>query len=158
MLKLSKGTVTHLPYVTVFSWGDWGPPIQRKLCQSPPSDTCPRFWTKACPPPAEVSPRKSEKFKYILVSNSTTFKHKSTLKSCISPRGIEWLTVVLWGWISQTTLSSGRLFQIWLVAREWNVLVPAIIVSWEKAKMAALVRRFVLRLVATVSRYIWDGC
>ena len=36
------------------------------------------------PPPAEVRPRKFEKFKYIFVSNLTTFKLKSTLKSCIS--------------------------------------------------------------------------
>ena len=69
-----------------FSWGgDWGgPPSWRKFCQSPPSDTCPRFWTKACPPPAEIRPRKFEKFKYIFVSNLTTFKLKSTLKTCIS--------------------------------------------------------------------------
>ena len=67
-----------------FPGGDWGSPIQRKFCQSPPSDTCPRFWTKACPPPAEVRPPKFEKFKYIFVSNLTTFKLKSTLKSCIS--------------------------------------------------------------------------
>ena len=57
-----------------------GPPIRRKFCQSPPSDTCPRFWTKACPPPAEVRPRKFERFKYIFVSNLTTFKLKSTFK------------------------------------------------------------------------------
>ena len=61
-----------------------GPPIRRKFRQSPPSDTCPRFWTKACPPPAEVRPRKFEKFKYIIVSNLTTFELKSTLNSCIS--------------------------------------------------------------------------
>ena len=36
------------------------------------------------PPPAEVRPRKFEKFKYIFVSNLTTFKLESTLKSCIS--------------------------------------------------------------------------
>ena len=36
------------------------------------------------PPPADVRPRKFEKFKYIFVSNLTTFKLKSTLKSCIS--------------------------------------------------------------------------
>ena len=70
----------------VFFLGGTGgvPPIRRKFCQSPPSDTCPRFWTKACPPPAEVCPRKFEKFKYIFVWNLTTFKLKSTLKSCIS--------------------------------------------------------------------------
>ena len=31
--------------------GTGGSPIRWKFCQSPPSDTCPRFWTKACPPP-----------------------------------------------------------------------------------------------------------
>ena len=51
----------------VFSWGDGGPPIRWKFCQSPPpSDTCPHLWTKACPPPAEVCPRKFENFKSIL--------------------------------------------------------------------------------------------
>ena len=33
------------------------------------------------PPQAEVRPRKFEKFKYIYVSNLTTFKLKSTLKA-----------------------------------------------------------------------------
>ena len=65
--------------------GDWGvPPSGENFDNPPPSDTCPRFWTKACPPPAEVRPRKFEKFKYIFVSNMTTFQLKSTLKSCIS--------------------------------------------------------------------------
>ena len=64
-----------------FFLGGTGVPLNRqKFCQSPPSDTCPRFWTKACPPPAEVRPRKFEKFKYMFVSNLTTFKLKSTLK------------------------------------------------------------------------------
>ena len=41
----------------VFSWGGLGgPPIRRKFCQSPPSDTCPRFWTKACPPQLRFVP------------------------------------------------------------------------------------------------------
>ena len=61
-----------------FPGGTGGFPIWQKFCQSPPSDTCPRFWTKACPPSAEVRPRK---FKYIFVSNLTTFKLKSTLKT-----------------------------------------------------------------------------
>ena len=60
------------------------PPSGKNFANPPPSDTCPRFWTKACPPPAEVRPRKFEKFKYIFVLNLTTFKLKSTLKSCIS--------------------------------------------------------------------------
>ena len=70
-----------------FSWGGTGgsPPSGENFANPPPSDTCPRFWTKACPPPpAEVRPRKFEKFKYIFVSNLTTFKLKSTLNSCIS--------------------------------------------------------------------------
>ena len=71
-------------YSGFFPGGLGGPPIRRKFCQSPPSDTCPRFWTKACPPPAEVRPQKVEKFEYIFVSNLTTSKLKSTLKSCIS--------------------------------------------------------------------------
>ena len=69
--------------VRVFSGGDWGVPQPAKILSTPPSDTCPHFWTKACPPPAEVCPRKFEKFEYIFVSNLTTFKLKSTLKSCI---------------------------------------------------------------------------
>ena len=41
----------------VFSWGgDWGSPIRQKFCQSPPpSNTCPRFWTKAYPPSRGLS-------------------------------------------------------------------------------------------------------
>ena len=70
----------------VFSWGGLGvPPSGENFANPPPpSNTCPRFWTKACPPPAEVRPRKFEKFKYIFVLNLTTFQLKSTLKSCIS--------------------------------------------------------------------------
>ena len=65
--------------------GTGGSPPSRKNFANPPHLTLvPRFWTKACPPPAEVRPRKFEKFKYIFVSNLTTFKLKSTLKSCIS--------------------------------------------------------------------------
>ena len=64
-----------------FPGGDGGNPIRQNFCQSPPIDTCPRFWTKACPPPAEVRPRKFEKFKYIFVSNLTTFKLKSKKKA-----------------------------------------------------------------------------
>ena len=54
----------------------WSPPSGENFV-NPPIDTCPRFWTKACPPPpAEVRPQKFEKFKYIFVSNLTTFKLK----------------------------------------------------------------------------------
>ena len=58
------------------------PPSGKNFANPPPSDTCPHFWTKACPPPAEVRPRKFEK--YIFVSKLTTFKLKITLKTCIS--------------------------------------------------------------------------
>ena len=38
--------------------GGTGGPIRQKFCQSPPpSDTCPRFWTKACPPSRGSSPK-----------------------------------------------------------------------------------------------------
>ena len=40
-----------------FLGGTGGPPIWQKFCQSPPpSDTCPRFWTKACPPQPRFVP------------------------------------------------------------------------------------------------------
>ena len=42
------------------------------------------FLDQGLSPPAKVCPWKFEKFKYIFVSNLTTFKLKSTLKSCIS--------------------------------------------------------------------------
>ena len=65
-----------------------GPPIRRKFCQSPPSDTCPRFWTKACPSQLRFVPENLKNlFEFIFVSNLTTSelkKSKSTLKSCIS--------------------------------------------------------------------------
>ena len=68
-----------------FSWGDWGVPHPAKILPiPPPSDTCPRFWTKACPPPAKIRPRKFEKFKYISVSNLTNFSAQKYLKNCIS--------------------------------------------------------------------------
>ena len=42
----------------VFSWGDWGmPPSGKNFANPPPSDTCPRFWTKACPPRQGSSPK-----------------------------------------------------------------------------------------------------
>ena len=53
---------------------DWGPPIRRKFCLSPPSDTYPLFLDQGLSPPAEVRPRKIVNFKYIFVSNLTTFK------------------------------------------------------------------------------------
>ena len=82
-MKLRKRARTQQGF---FPGGDWGgsPHPTKILPIPPPSDTCPRFWTKTCSPPAEVRPRKFEKFKYIFVSNLTTFKLKSTLISCIS--------------------------------------------------------------------------
>ena len=54
---------------------------------NPPHPTLvPVFGPSLAPPPAEVRPQKSENFRYIFVSNLTTFKlitHKF-LKSCIS--------------------------------------------------------------------------
>ena len=66
-------------------FGGTGVPSSGKnVVNPPPIDTCPRFWTKACHPPAEVRPWKFEKFKYIFVSNLTTFNLINNLKSCIS--------------------------------------------------------------------------
>ena len=62
-----------------------GPPHPAKILPIPPHPTLvPVFGPRLVPPPAEVRPRKFEKFKYIFVSNLTTFQLKSTLKSCIS--------------------------------------------------------------------------
>ena len=61
-------------------------PHPAKILSIPPStQVCPLFGPRLVPPPpAEDRPRKFEKSKYIFVSNLTTFKLKSTLKSCIS--------------------------------------------------------------------------
>ena len=67
-----------------FPGGTGGPPIRRKFCQSPHPTLVPVFGPRLVPPPAEVRPRKFLKFKYIYVSNLTTFMLKCTLKSCIS--------------------------------------------------------------------------
>ena len=64
-------------------WGTGGPPIRRKFCQSPHLTLVPVFGPRLVPPSRGSSP-KIRKFKYILVSNLTTFQLKSTLKSCIS--------------------------------------------------------------------------
>ena len=83
-------SLIHITGAGFFPWrGDWGvPPHLAKILPIPPHLTLvPVFGPcKACPPPppAEVRHRKFEKFKYIFVSNLTTFKLKSTLKSCIS--------------------------------------------------------------------------
>ena len=79
------GANAPMPPSGFFPGGTGGsPPSGENFANPPPIRTCPRFWTKACPPPAEVRPRKFEKIKYVFVSNLTTFKLKSTLKSCIS--------------------------------------------------------------------------
>ena len=61
-----------------------GPPSSENFANPPHPTLVPVFGPRSCPPPAEVRPRKFEKSKYIFVSNLTTFKLKSTLKSCIS--------------------------------------------------------------------------
>ena len=72
-------------YSGFFPGGLGVPPIQRKFCQSPPPHpTLVPIFGPRLVPPAEVRPRKVEKFEYIFVSNLTTSKLKSTLKSCIS--------------------------------------------------------------------------
>ena len=65
--------------------GPGGPPHLAKMLPIPPHPTLvPIFGPRLVPPPAEVCPRKFEKFTYIFASNLTTFKLRSTLKSCIS--------------------------------------------------------------------------
>ena len=87
MLELCHFQLAKLRVMVVvaqgfFPGGLGGPPIQRKVCQSPPSLS--PFLDQGLSPPAEVCPWKFEKFKYINVSNLTTFKLKITLKSGIS--------------------------------------------------------------------------
>ena len=67
-----------------FPGGDWGPPSGKNFANPPPIRHLSPFLDQGLSPPAEVRPQKFEKFKYIFVSNLTTFKLKSTLKSCIS--------------------------------------------------------------------------
>ena len=46
----SWANATLLSQVSGFiPWGTGGPPIGKNFANPPPSDTCPRFWTKACP-------------------------------------------------------------------------------------------------------------
>ena len=70
-----------------FPKGDWGSPQSSKNFVNPPHIRHLSLFLDqglASPPPAEARPQKFQKFKYIFVSNLTTFKLKSTLKSCIS--------------------------------------------------------------------------
>ena len=46
--------LTILRIAGFFSWG--GSPHLAKILPIPPSDTCPRFWTKACPPQPRFVP------------------------------------------------------------------------------------------------------
>ena len=63
----------------VFSRGDC--PSSKKFVNPPLIQHLSPFLDQGLsPPPAEVHPQKFEKFKYIFVSNLTTFKLKSTLK------------------------------------------------------------------------------
>ena len=49
--------VDHGTYQSFFFLGGTGgSPIRQKFCQSPHPTLVPIFWTKACPPPAEVVP------------------------------------------------------------------------------------------------------
>ena len=64
--------------------GDWGVPHLVKILSIPPHSTLVPILDQGLSPPAEVRPQKFEKFKYIFVSNLTTFKLKITLNSCIS--------------------------------------------------------------------------
>ena len=51
------------------------PPSSENFANPPPHPTLvPVFGPRLVPPPAEVRPRKFEKFEYIFVSNLTTFK------------------------------------------------------------------------------------
>ena len=89
--------------LTGFFLGDGG----REILSIPPSDTCPRFWTKACPSQPRFIPPKFEKFKYIFVPNLTTFKLKSTFKKLYFMLKIAKYVLILHKW---TVLASVRFF------------------------------------------------
>ena len=64
-----------------FPGGTGGSPHPAKILSIPPIRQLFPFLDQGLSPPAEVRPQKFEKFKYIFVSNLTTFKLKSTLKT-----------------------------------------------------------------------------
>ena len=67
-----------------FFLGGMGVPPYGENFVNPPIRHMSPFLDQGLYSPAEVRPRKFEKFEYIFVSNLTTFKLKSTLRSCIS--------------------------------------------------------------------------
>ena len=56
-----KVATTHLLWLWqgffFFFWGPGVPPSGKNFVNPPPSDTCPHFWTKACPPSQGLSPK-----------------------------------------------------------------------------------------------------
>ena len=50
-------TVTVAGFFFFFSGGPGVPPSGKNFVNPPPSDTCPHFWTKACPPSQGLSPK-----------------------------------------------------------------------------------------------------
>ena len=80
--------IDRMYYSGFFSWGGGGgrgqtgrvPPSGKNFVNPPHLTLVPIFGPKLVPPPAEVCPPKFEKFKYIFVSNLTTFKLKKYLK------------------------------------------------------------------------------
>ena len=77
-------TVYLIIFTPGFFLGGLGGPPSGENFANPPIQHLSPFSDQGLSPPAEVHPRKFEKFKYIFVSNLITFKLKSTLKSCIS--------------------------------------------------------------------------
>ena len=59
-----------------FPGGTGGPPMQQKFCSSPHPILVPVFGPSLVTP-AEVRPRKFEKFRHVFVSNLTTSKLKT---------------------------------------------------------------------------------
>ena len=74
----------HMVLDAGFFPGGMGVPPSSENFANPPIQHLSPFLDQGLSPAAGVRPSKIEKFKYIFVSNLTTFKLKSTLKSCIS--------------------------------------------------------------------------